>query len=418
MGLSTLVLVDSDDRRVHDSVAYRKKAWPIRRFSVIILCCLALISAAPVSGQEPPTEPQPADDAPAASFPDRTPLTAKVERIWIPPHILLKAAPNIGGGVWLAQGPGPALAGQVEGIANGEVVGAVHTVAAHPTDPDILYAGGVNGGVWKTINATSASPLGTADIFETSLSIGALEFDTTDATHMTLVAGVGRYSSFSSFGGARTGTLLKTIDNGVTWNTLPGFIGNTSPSGISGIAPRGMTIVASSNTSDLFACSDIGIWHSTDGGANFSKMSVAAGVPDGIAFDLASDLSSNSTLYSGITYANLCTGGALSNGVFKSSNTGLTWTKVSSAAMDALIVDGTTNNIEIAADGLDVFVNIIQSGRPAGSSTRATVSVLDGHGYSSDAGGGADSDRAPRRPDSRHTDRHCPHVDRFYTWPE
>ena len=61
-------------------------------------------------------------------------------------------------GVWVAQGPGPTIDGQVEGIRDGEVVGAVHTVAAHPFLPSVLFAGAVNGGVWRTINATSSRP--------------------------------------------------------------------------------------------------------------------------------------------------------------------------------------------------------------------------------------------------------------------
>src|SRR5262249_44181875 len=119
------------------------------------------------------------------------------------------------GGTWTAQGPGPTRNGQVENITpNNEVVGPIHTVAAHPTDSNILYVGGVNGGIWRTGNAKAASPTWTplTDNFP-SLSIGALEFDPTDATHRTLVAGIGRFSSFGRNGGPLTG-ILRTTDGG------------------------------------------------------------------------------------------------------------------------------------------------------------------------------------------------------------
>ena len=79
------------------------------------------------------------------------------------------------GGRWTAQGPGPTRFGQVDNVTpNDEVVGAIHTVAAHPTDGNTLYVGGVNSGIWRTGNATAASPSWTplTDNFP-SLSIGA-----------------------------------------------------------------------------------------------------------------------------------------------------------------------------------------------------------------------------------------------------
>ncbi len=324
----------------------------------------ALALSAPALGQDAPAGAAPADNAPAAAFPRDSPHPEPDTPT--PPRVpgSVAAPAMIGGGVWLAEGPSPSRFGQVEGITDREVVGAVHAIAPHPSDPDVLYVGGANGGVWKTTNATASHPFWTP-LFdsELSLSIGALELDPTDVTDKTLVAGIGNYSSFG-FGGLLTG-LLRTTDGGATWTSL-GFVGSASASGISGVAPRGSTIVASSNTSDLFYCSDIGIWRSTDSGSSFSKVSVAAGVPDGVAYDLASDRSSSATLYTGIVYGSVCTGGALPNGIYQSTDTGATWAKVSDAAMDALLVDGVTNNIEITADGLDVYVDIIQYGRPAG----------------------------------------------------
>lgn len=93
-------------------------------------------------------------------------------------RVLLSAA------LWQAQGPAPSENGQVENISpNNEVVGAIHTVVAHPTNANIVYVGGTNGGIWKTTNATAASPTWTplTDNLP-SMSIGALQMDPTDAT--------------------------------------------------------------------------------------------------------------------------------------------------------------------------------------------------------------------------------------------
>ncbi|MGI9232385.1 MAG: WD40/YVTN/BNR-like repeat-containing protein [Woeseiaceae bacterium] len=336
---------------------------------VLIVVALSLYVLGLANAQDFPLTPP--DDPPSRSS---APPSMNAAQKDLGLHALQKSDPptssalqSPGGGVWLAEGPGPATMGQVEGITLGpnEVVGAVHVIAAHPTDTNILYAGGTNGGLWKTTNALDPRPFWTPLIDDkASLSMGALEFDPTDGTNQTLVAGVGRYSSFFQTGGSRTG-LLRTADGGLTWAEIDGS-GALTGLNISGVAPRGSTILASVNDGDSFTCPGIGIWRSTDGGSSFNKLSVAAGVPDGSAFDLASNASSSTTFYTGITYGSFCTSSALPNGVYKSSNTGASWSKVSNAAMDALIVDGVTNNIEISAIGQNVYVNIIQTGRPVG----------------------------------------------------
>ena len=80
----------------------------------------------------------------------------------------------------------------------------------HSTNANILYVGAVNGGIWSTTNATVSSPNWMAlTYFEEAMSIGAFEFDPTDGTNQTLVAGIGRVS------GVQTG-LLRTTDGGAT----------------------------------------------------------------------------------------------------------------------------------------------------------------------------------------------------------
>src|SRR5688500_8024909 len=59
---------------------------------------------------------------------------------------------------WTPLGPAAITEGQSEGIPNRPAAGAIHALAPHPTNADILYVGAVNGGVWKTTNATAASP--------------------------------------------------------------------------------------------------------------------------------------------------------------------------------------------------------------------------------------------------------------------
>ena len=118
--------------------------------------------------------------------------------------------------LWTPQGAGPATNGQTENVrrqAGGpivdDVVGAIHTVLAHPTNPNILYAGGTNSGIWRTTDARCL-PQPTWEPLTDDLpghSIGALVFDLADATRQTIWAGIGRYSAYGRVGSARTGLL-------------------------------------------------------------------------------------------------------------------------------------------------------------------------------------------------------------------
>ncbi len=287
--------------------------------------------------------------------------TATRERERIETQVMVPGP--VAGAIWVAQGPAPIRNGQSENASpNNEVAGAIHVVAAHPSNSNILYLGAVNGGVWRTDNATVASPSWTplTDSLP-SMAIGALEFDPTDATNNTLVAGIGLYSSFGRVGPRRTG-LLRTADGGSTWTPLDGG-GLLLDKNISGVAPRGSTIVVSVNFATPNNCSDLGIFRSVDGGTSFTRIAGSgAGLPSSRSYDLVGDPTSSSTLYTVADCAETCDVGG--NGIYKSTDTGATWSKVSTAAMDALITCGPTSNVEMSVgQSGEAYVAVLNFGQ-------------------------------------------------------
>ncbi len=256
------------------------------------------------------------------------------------------------GGTWTAQGPGPTRNGQVENIIpNNEVVGAIHTVAAHPTDANILYVGAVNGGVWKTSNATAASPHWTplTDNFP-SLSIGALEFDPTDPTRQTLVAGIGRFSSFGRNGGPLAG-LLRTTDGGDNWTQInhPLLVQN-----ISGVAARGATLLAAANLT--FVGINGGLFRSVDGGINWVLVSGGNGLPAGGVFDLVGDPGNLNRFYLSVQRI----------GIFRSDDGGANWINISSgdATLNGIMTNAQNSNAEMAVAGNGrLYVVVVNAGR-------------------------------------------------------
>jgi photosystem II stability/assembly factor-like uncharacterized protein len=211
---------------------------------------------------------------------------------------------------WQALGPSPTESAQLNVPPNDEVSGAIHAIAAHPTDANTIYVAAVNGGIWKTSNATAAQPVWipqTEDL--PSQSIGAIAFDPSDVTHQTLIAGTGRWSNFAQRGDDETG-IYYTTDGGANWTHL----GATPLLGqkILGVSARGAVLMAASRTGGLF--------RSIDTGASWTLVSGTGGLPTGGVSDLEADPADPLRFYTAVL--------GTTPRLFRSDNGGANWIEI------------------------------------------------------------------------------------------
>ncbi len=249
---------------------------------------------------------------------------------------------------WEPMGPAPSVNGQVEKITpNNEVIGAIHTLAAHPTEANILYAGGVNGGLWRTRSALDDNPFWEPlTDYLPSLSIGAIDLDPNDPDR--IVAGTGRFSAFFQDGGS-IGQIYLSDNSGDSWEVIedPLFFHEN----ISGIQVNGDLILVSTGTVDELGSGLArplgGLYRSTDAGENWEEIELLPREttnPENPtrfqAFDLVDDPSDPSVYYVSVQ----------NQGIFRSLNAGETWNDVSAGdtTLDGIITGGGNNNIELA----------------------------------------------------------------------
>ena len=261
---------------------------------------------------------------------------------------------------FVAQGPGPGFGlvntiGSADQSPNGTTAGAIQAILPDPAlGAETLFAGSPNGGIWISNNfGTTWTAL---TDHQASLSIASLGLDPTDSTGKTIIAGVGitdngEYSQFNigsyqGRGGAQTG-LLYTADAGATWRALSLPAANANES-VVGVAARGNTLLAATYEvqNATGPTSTYGLFRSTDDGTTFTKISGAGtGLPNGAVTSLVADPSNSSRFYAAVQQS-LFPG---QTAVYVSNDTGATWTKVFSNANTGLISGATTTSITLAA---------------------------------------------------------------------
>ncbi|MBK6765391.1 MAG: T9SS type A sorting domain-containing protein [bacterium] len=181
--------------------------------------------------------------------------------------------------------------------------GRTRTIRFHPNNPDIVFAGSVGGGLFRSDNAgeswypiTDALP---------NLAIGCFEISASDPNIMYLGTGEG-YPNGDAIKGVG---LFKSTDGGATWNST--FMDYAYSEGKSilkiSVDPRDADIVLASNND--------GLYRSTDGAEGFTL------VRAGNVNELKRDPENPDVLLCGAGDSY----GATNNGVYRSTDNGATW---------------------------------------------------------------------------------------------
>lgn len=125
-------------------------------------------------------------------------------------------------GYWTPIGPAPIPNGQTTTLAT-PVSGRVTAIAVHPTNPDIVYVGGAQGGVWRSLDGgANWTPLFDS---QATLAIGALALAPTNPSILYVGTGEANLSLDSFFGLG-----LYRIDNADTAPVVSGPF-NPTPTG-------------------------------------------------------------------------------------------------------------------------------------------------------------------------------------------
>jgi photosystem II stability/assembly factor-like uncharacterized protein len=193
--------------------------------------------------------------------------------------------------------------------------GRINTIAVDPTNTNIIYIGAATGGVWKSMDGGNTwTPLTDT---QCSVAMGSIAIDPSNPLVVYAGTGEENFSPDSYYGCG----VLKSTDGGNTWTQIGASV--FAPAGAAG-AGIGKIVIHPTVTGTLHVASNFGLYRSTDGGSTFNQV-LGSSSNSRPATDVVIDPVTPSTMYAALGYPG---GGASFNGVYKSTDTGATWTQL------------------------------------------------------------------------------------------
>lgn len=190
--------------------------------------------------------------------------------------------------------------------------GRTRAFVIHPTDPNVMLAGGITGGVWRSENR-GASWLPLTDTFS-NIAINVLEIDPSNP--LIVYAGTGE-AYYRFWPRHRGNGIMKSTDGGINWAFLEATTTNDAFDWVGDIE------VSHRDPSRVYAANGTGVWVSTDGGASWGAGPVlAAGGEVG-----CQELAIRSDRDPDVVFAS-CGHDQSPDGAYRSTDAGVNWERV------------------------------------------------------------------------------------------
>lgn len=216
-------------------------------------------------------------------------------------------------------------------------LGRINCMAFHPTDANTFWVGTPAGGLWKTTNGGTDWTTSTDNL--PVLGVSDIAVHPTNPNILYIATGDGDLGSLSGLTGGADGDtksigILKSLDGGATWSTTGLNWSVTNHKLIRRL------LINPSNPQILIAAASDGIWRTTDGGTTWSNAQLGyfmdleykPGDPT-IVYASTFDFSGNAKIY-------------------RSTNSGLSWSLITSLANVIRINLAVTPNAPSLVDAL------------------------------------------------------------------
>jgi hypothetical protein len=282
-----------------------------RRRSLMIVQCARLWALLALAGmalaQQPPPQKGPLNPP---ALPGNYPTGSFGPALPLPPQ---PAFPTPNTNTWTALGPAPLNEG---GAASGRITG----VAVDPTNSNTIYIAAAGGGVWRTTDGGATyNPLTDT---QATLAIGSIAIAPTNHNHIYAGTGEANNAADSNFG---LGILVST-NGGATWtlSTGPGGVFNRLAIGKISVHPTNEQIAYASVNDQVEngLLGNTGIYKTSDGGATWTNVTSAVGLDSSRPWsDVVVDPNTPTIIYA--AHGDLFADSA--NGVYRSINSGTTW---------------------------------------------------------------------------------------------